>query len=389
MTARPFTPTAAGRRSRGSGAAPRGGPPSRRLRRETTAAPASRVRARRSRPTASWSPPRARRRVPAPGAAHRRTLSGCPASGGGTPPIPARRITGLAAHPAPMRAAPPLRRRRRSRAVLPSRRGPRVVGAPLPGPTGLRKVPADQDAVGGSRRVGRPPVVRPRAAARSSAVRPRAVRTYAARRHAAPPSARPPGRGRPWKGGRRRVVVDSSSMGLPWLMGVGLEEVLEQGAIVDHCHPQVFGRGLTALLADGDVVRDTVVLHDVRMVYRDVRGALLEVAHGVTSELHEVGDEAVGFDHGALRVVDESSLVGSPRFSELPSVLFVDRLDVQLLYAVDTGAELALGVPRIAMLADQPLILGTEFRMELVRPALLHEHERDDDDRQRDQHADD
>lgn len=176
-------------------------------------------------------------------------------------------------------------------------------------------------------------------------------------------------------------------MSLPWLWFSGVEEVLEERPVVDHCLAQVFGGCLTALLADRDVVRRSVVLNDVRMVYGDVGGALLEVTDGVATNLHQIRDEVVGFDHGAFRVIDELRLVGPPRLGE-PSAMFRGQwLDMELLHAFDTSVQLTFGMARVTVLAYEALVLGAELAAELLTPPLLHEHERNDDHCHRDQHA--
>jgi hypothetical protein len=156
-----------------------------------------------------------------------------------------------------------------------------------------------------------------------------------------------------------------------------------------HRYAKVFRGRLPTLLADSNVVGRSVVLDHVRMIHRHVGGALLEVSDGITTNLHEVGDETVGFDHGALGVVHEASLIRTPRVGESIPVLGRERLDVQLLNALDAVAELTLGVARVAVLADESLVLGTELPSQLFRTSLLDEHERDDDHGQRNEHADD
>jgi hypothetical protein len=149
-------------------------------------------------------------------------------------------------------------------------------------------------------------------------------------------------------------------------MVIGLEEILEQGAIVNHRHPQVFGRRIATLLPDGDIVGNAVVLDDVWMIDGDVRGSLLEVSNWVAAELHQVGDETVGFDDRGLRVIDEASLVGAPRVGELMPMRLVERFDVEVLHAVEALTELALGMAGVAVRSHESLVLGAELAVELV-----------------------
>jgi hypothetical protein len=176
-------------------------------------------------------------------------------------------------------------------------------------------------------------------------------------------------------------------VGLP-RFGLDLEQVLKELAIVHHRAAEIFGRGFATLLAKGDVVGNAIVLDDVAMIHRDVGGALLEIANGITPDLHQIGNESVRFDNGTLRVIDEFRLVGPPRLRESVAMLRRERANLQVTNSIHSFAQLTLGVTRVAVLSDESLVFRSKLRAKLIRSAFLHEHERDRHDGECHQHAD-
>src|SRR5439155_13949832 len=69
------------------------------------------------------------------------------------------------------------------------------------------------------------------------------------------------------------------------------EQFFEQSTVVNHGFPQIFGAGLTTVVAEGDSVCGTIVFHHHGMIDGDVGGALLEVCHGISASLHQLVDE--------------------------------------------------------------------------------------------------
>ena len=47
----------------------------------------------------------------------------------------------------------------------------------------------------------------------------------------------------------------------------------------------------------------TVVFYDQGMIYREIGGVLIKVAHRVASALHDILDQRIGMIHGSLRVI--------------------------------------------------------------------------------------
>ena len=85
---------------------------------------------------------------------------------------------------------------------------------------------------------------------------------------------------------------------------------------MDHCPSQVLRAGLTVALPLGDGVGGAIFPDHLRVVYRDVLGAPLEIAHRIAASLHDLGDQPVGGRHGRQRIVDELGLGLPPALSE-------------------------------------------------------------------------
>jgi hypothetical protein len=81
-------------------------------------------------------------------------------------------------------------------------------------------------------------------------------------------------------------------------------------------------------------------------------------------------------------------MIRSPRLGEPFALLAADWPDLQLLHAFHPVAELTLGMSGIATLVNQAIVFGSELPAQFVAAALLHEHEGDDHDGQRDEHTD-
>ena len=93
---------------------------------------------------------------------------------------------------------------------------------------------------------------------------------------------------------------------------IDLQEVVEEGAIVDDGLTHLLGAGLSPLPPQRQRASSAVVLDDHRMVDRQVVRAPLEIFEGVATRGHHLGDELIGFVHGTARVVDETPLHATP-----------------------------------------------------------------------------
>ena len=94
---------------------------------------------------------------------------------------------------------------------------------------------------------------------------------------------------------------------------------------------KILGRGLAPLACPGDACRGAVLLDDVRMRDGDLADALVEVLGRIAALLHHLLHEQVGFDDGALRIVDEARLRRLPAPRVAVARLRRQRPDVELL----------------------------------------------------------
>jgi hypothetical protein len=84
---------------------------------------------------------------------------------------------------------------------------------------------------------------------------------------------------------------------------------------------------LAFAIAQNDIVSRAIVSDGVGIVNGDVVGALIELAHGISPCIHDIGDEPVGFIHRTSGIVDELLLDEGP------------LLNVSLLLSRRQGAE--------------------------------------------------
>src|SRR5919202_1741353 len=108
----------------------------------------------------------------------------------------------------------------------------------------------------------------------------------------------------------------SSTPHLLNILGLRLEQVLEEGPVVHHRLAQILGCGFASGLALRDRVRRPIVLDLLRMVDRNIGGPLLEIAHGIAACLHHLLHQAIGLPDGPLGVIDEPGLHRAPAVSK-------------------------------------------------------------------------
>ncbi len=85
-------------------------------------------------------------------------------------------------------------------------------------------------------------------------------------------------------------------------------------------------------------MRRPVVLHDGRMVNRDVGGAALEIGHRVAALQHQLTDQPVRLGDGSGGVVDEMALQHVPRVTEPCRLGRAQRRDDEVLDALSSAA---------------------------------------------------
>ena len=90
------------------------------------------------------------------------------------------------------------------------------------------------------------------------------------------------------------------------------QEFVKKRAIVDHCLTHFFSAGFPLLPSQRERASGAVILNDHRMVNRQVVRTPIEVFERVATRSHHLGDELIGFAHGAVRVVHKARLNATP-----------------------------------------------------------------------------
>ena len=93
---------------------------------------------------------------------------------------------------------------------------------------------------------------------------------------------------------------------------IDFQEFVEQLAIVDDRLTHLFSAGLSLLPSQCERASGAVILNDHRMVNRQVVRTTIEVFERIATRSHHLGDELIGFAHGAFRVVHKARLNATP-----------------------------------------------------------------------------
>ena len=109
-------------------------------------------------------------------------------------------------------------------------------------------------------------------------------------------------------------------------------------------------------------MRSAVVSDDVRMIYRDVCGALLEIPYWVTTRLHDFFDQPVGFANRFGWLIHEAGLSFPPSVCKAAVLFGREHANLELVNALLARSEFCLGFTFVAILSDGVLVL---------RPKLL------------------
>jgi hypothetical protein len=135
-----------------------------------------------------------------------------------------------------------------------------------------------------------------------------------------------------------------------------LKQFVKQGAIVDHRPPQVFGAGLSATVAQRNVVRRTIVLYDHRMIDGNVRGALIEVRDRISASLHHFVYKLIGPRNRTLRIIDKLSLHRHPTAREIRAHGRSQGANLKFLDSGRAYLEDALRAPNLTLFLDDPVV---------------------------------
>ena len=93
-----------------------------------------------------------------------------------------------------------------------------------------------------------------------------------------------------------------------------VQKIFKQGAVTDHRFAEILSVTLTLTVSKRYLVSDAVVFYDTRMIYREIGGILIKVAHRIAAALHYVLDQSIGMIHSGPRIVHKSRLLPAPIF---------------------------------------------------------------------------
>jgi hypothetical protein len=153
------------------------------------------------------------------------------------------------------------------------------------------------------------------------------------------------------------------------------KQIFEQCPIVDHRLAQIFGRGFARGIPAGQIVRRSIVTHDIRVVDGDVRGALLKIAHGIPPRFHHFANELVCFRNGIPRRIDELRLDSAPRTRKPVDLSAIQFPQVQFPDSLLPFRELLLGLSLVPPILHEPVIFRTKLVSQSSRTLSLDVHE--------------
>ena len=93
---------------------------------------------------------------------------------------------------------------------------------------------------------------------------------------------------------------------------IDFQEFVKKRALVDHCLTHFFSASFSLLSSHRERASGAVILNDHRMVNRQVVRTPIEVFERVTARSHYLGDELIGFAHGAVGVIHKPRLNATP-----------------------------------------------------------------------------
>ena len=121
--------------------------------------------------------------------------------------------------------------------------------------------------------------------------------------------------------------------------GINFQEFVEERAVVDHCLTHFFGAGFAPLPSERQCPRGAVVLHDHRMIHRQVFRTPIEIFERVAARGHHLRDEVISFAHGRGRVVHKARLNATPFTGERVGLLFGELVQVEAADALSALPE--------------------------------------------------
>jgi hypothetical protein len=138
-------------------------------------------------------------------------------------------------------------------------------------------------------------------------------------------------------------------------------------------------------------MRGAIVPHDVRMVDREVFGALFEVVGGGISDRdHHLFDEPMGLANRLARIIDEAALNAGPRGREARSRRVIELAQVKTRDPFGPRLQRVVGTHRTAIELQRSLVFRPEALAKRRTPsARLTRHDPDEYQRDRNPHEHD
>src|ERR1700680_2496926 len=129
---------------------------------------------------------------------------------------------------------------------------------------------------------------------------------------------------------------------------------------MNHGLAHLFGRGLAPIVPQRDLVRGAIVLHNQRMVHRNFRSALLEIAEWVTLRGHQLSEKPVGVPQGGLRIIDEPGLNRTPGVPETGRIFSPKWVNRETFDSFFKFLQFRFRAVAAAGFFDRPVVLGTK-----------------------------
>src|SRR5579871_2329883 len=127
-----------------------------------------------------------------------------------------------------------------------------------------------------------------------------------------------------------------------------------------HGLPHIFRAGLALAMTQGDRMRRAIVLHDQRIIHRKIRRSLVELPYRISPCLHDVSDQAVSYGHRSSWIIHKARLYLVPAHGKIRSVSRRKWMNSEFLSPFLTELQHPLGLPRVALLFQDAVVLGTE-----------------------------
>src|SRR5438067_12133854 len=111
------------------------------------------------------------------------------------------------------------------------------------------------------------------------------------------------------------------------------------------------------------------------MINRDISGAVLEIANRISTRLHYLFDQSVGFANGLRWFIDETCLRFLPRLGKATLFFWCQRPNLELANALFPPRKFCFGLTLIAVLVDCSLVLRSEVLTQAFRTASSDEND--------------